>query len=237
MMLRVQHLQACYGRSQALFDIAFEIGAGEVVTLLGRNGAGKTTTIRAIMGLLGKTGGEVAFCDDPITDLEPQQVARRGIGLVPEGRQVFPTLTVYENLVATSANRHHSHSPWTLPRVLQLFPALRDRQRQAAGTLSGGEQQMVAIGRALMARPSLLCMDEPSMGLSPAYVEQVFDIIEAINRRGTAIFMVEQNANMALTIAHRAYVLQTGQVVLGGTAESLRQNDLVRQAYLGEIAA
>ena len=240
-MLRLDRLQAGYGGSQVLFDVSLEVGPGEVVTLLGRNGMGKTTTIRAIMGLLPTVGGriwggDVRLDGAVVSGQPPHLIAQRGLGLVPEGRQVFPTLTVEENLLATAAHRSGGGTPrWTLDAVYAFFPRLKERRGNAGGKLSGGEQQMVAIGRALMARPRLLCMDEPSMGLSPLYVEMVFDIIKEINKQGVTIFMVEQNASMALSIAHRGYVLQTGVVVLSGDAQDLADNPQIREAYLGEM--
>jgi branched-chain amino acid transport system ATP-binding protein len=230
--LAVRDLHAYYGESHVLQGVSLDVRDGESVALLGRNGAGKTTTINAIVGFIRPRGGTVHVGDRDITAKAPHRVAAAGVALVPQGRRVFADLTVLENL--TIAARRNGGG-WDLARVLELFPSLERRLANRGDQLSGGEQQMVAIGRALMARPNLLCMDEPSMGLSPNLVEQVFDIIQEINRQGTTIFMVEQNANMALSIAHRAYVLQTGQVVLSGTAAELRKNPLIREAYLGEL--
>lgn len=235
-MLAVKDLFVSYGAISALAGVSFTIEAGRIVTLIGANGAGKTTTLRALSGLLRPKSGSVVFQGEDITQLPAHRIVARGLGHVPEGRMVFANLTVDENL-AMGAYLLKDKARITRNRdyVFGIFPRLQERLAQDAGTLSGGEQQMVAIGRALMARPRLLCMDEPSMGLSPVLVEQVFDIIQTINRQGTTIFMVEQNANMALQIAHRAYVLQTGQVVLSGAAEELRQNPMIREAYLGEM--
>ena len=188
------------------------------------------------MGIVVPSRGEILHGGQSLKGVSVAERVRRGIAPVLEARRLFPRMTVYENLEMGAYTRHRGHEfDEDLQRVFQLFPRVEERLTQLAGTLSGGEQQMVAIGRALMARPKLLCMDEPSMGLSPAYVEQVFDIIQEINRQGVTIFMVEQNANMALSIAHRAYVLQTGQIVLSGPAASLRENPLIREAYLGEL--
>ena len=193
--------------------------------------------MKTIMGVVRPTRGQVVFDGQPIGTLPTAERVRRGIAPVLEARRLFPRMTVFENLEMGAYLRKRGPAfEQDLDRVFTLFPRVRERRNQIAGTLSGGEQQMVAIGRALMARPRLLCMDEPSMGLSPIFVEQVFDIIQAINRQGTTIFMVEQNANMALSIAHRAYVLQTGQVVLSGTADELRRTPMIREAYLGEMA-
>ncbi len=210
--------------------------SGEIVCLLGGNASGKSTTMKTIMGVVRPSAGEVMFDGKSLAGISIAERVRRGIAPVLEARRLFPRMTVYENLEMGAFTRPRgSEFHQDLERVFSLFPRVKERLTQLAGTLSGGEQQMVAIGRALMARPRLLCMDEPSMGLSPLFVEQVFDIIQEINRQGMTIFMVEQNANMALSIAHRAYVLQTGQVVLSGAAAELRQNPLIREAYLGEM--
>ena len=204
--------------------------------LLGGNASGKSTTMKAIMGIVVPARGDIVYQGQSLAGISVAERVRRGIAPVLEARRLFPRMTVYENLEMGAYIRPRGPEfDEDLERVFTLFPRVKERLRQLAGTLSGGEQQMVAIGRALMARPKLLCMDEPSMGLAPVFVEQVFDIIQTINRQGTTIFMVEQNANMALSIAHRAYVLQTGQVVLSGTAEELRQNPQIREAYLGEM--
>jgi len=231
-VLSLDDVHVHIGKLHILQGVTLTVKAGECAALLGRNGVGKTTTLRAIMGLARKSAGKVDFEGFDLGNCEPHEIPRRGLGYVPQGRGIFPNLTVLENLCIGLPGRR---DPEREEYVFGCFPRLKERLRQLAGTLSGGEQQMVAIGRALMARPKLLCMDEPSMGLAPVFVEQVFDIIQTINRQGTTIFMVEQNANMALSIAHRAYVLQTGQVVLSGAAEELRRNPMIREAYLGEM--
>jgi branched-chain amino acid transport system ATP-binding protein len=225
-----------YGDLHVLKKVNYEIGQGEIVSLLGGNACGKSTTMKTIMGIVRPTRGTVLFEGDEIHKLPTAERVRRGIAPVLEARRLFPRMSVFENLEMGAYTRKRGPEfNEDLERVYGLFPRVKERRNQIAGTLSGGEQQMVAMGRALMARPKLICMDEPSMGLSPLYVEQVFDIIQAINKQGTTIFMVEQNANMALSIAHRAYVLQTGQVVLSGTAKELRANPMIREAYLGEM--
>jgi branched-chain amino acid transport system ATP-binding protein len=235
-MLEFKAVDTHYGDLHVLKAVDYRIEAGEIVCLLGGNASGKSTTMKAIMGTVLPTAGEILFEDRPLKGVSTAERVRRGIAPVLEARRLFPRMTVYENLeMGAYTRRRGPEFDEDLARVFALFPRVEERLRQIAGTLSGGEQQMVAIGRALMARPKLLCMDEPSMGLSPAYVEQVFGIIREINRQGTTIFMVEQNANMALAIAARAYVLQTGQVVLNGPAAELRQNDMIRHAYLGEM--
>jgi branched-chain amino acid transport system ATP-binding protein len=235
-LLEFRQVDTYYGDLHVLKSVDYRIEAGEIVCLLGGNASGKSTTMKTIMGVVRPTRGEVRFEGRSLAGVSVAERVRRGIAPVLEARRLFPRMTVYENLEMGAYTRPRGTAfEEDLERVFALFPRVEERLRQLAGTLSGGEQQMVAIGRALMARPKLLCMDEPSMGLSPAYVEQVFDIIQKINRQGTTVFMVEQNASMALQIAHRAYVLQTGQVVLSGPAAELRQNELIRQAYLGEL--
>jgi branched-chain amino acid transport system ATP-binding protein len=225
-----------YGDLHVLKDVNYTIAQGEIVSLLGGNACGKSTTMKTIMGIVRPRTGSVIFDGVPIENLSTADRVKRGIAPVLEARRLFPRMTVYENLEMGAYTRKRGPElAEDLERVYSLFPRVKERLNQISGTLSGGEQQMVAIGRALMARPRLICMDEPSMGLSPLYVEQVFDIIQAINRQGTTIFMVEQNANMALSIAHRAYVLQTGRVVLSGPAAELRRNPAIREAYLGEL--
>ena len=236
MLLEFRHVDTHYGDLHVLKDVNYSIEQGEIIALLGGNACGKSTTMKTIMGVVRPTRGQVIYDGQPIERLPTADRVRRGIAPVLEARRLFPRMTVFENLEMGAYLR--SRGPefdQDLDRVYTLFPRVKERRNQIAGTLSGGEQQMVAMGRALMARPRLLCMDEPSMGLSPLFVEQTFDIIQEINRQGTTIFMVEQNANMALSIAHRAYVLQTGQVVLSGTATELRQNPMIREAYLGEM--
>ena len=236
-LLEFRAVNTHYGDLHVLKDVNYTIGRGEIVSLLGGNACGKSTTMKTIMGIVRPTTGSVTFEGQEISRLSTSARVRRGIAPVLEARRLFPRMTIYENLEMGAYTQ--SRGPQfadDLDRVYGLFPRVKERRTQLAGTLSGGEQQMVAIGRALMARPRLICMDEPSMGLSPLYVEQVFDIIQEINRQGTTIFMVEQNAAMALSIAHRAYVLQTGQVVLSGTAAELRENPAIKEAYLGEMA-
>ncbi|HJU16506.1 MAG TPA: ABC transporter ATP-binding protein [Stellaceae bacterium] len=235
-MLEFRQVDTYYGDLHVLKSVDYRIEAGEIVCLLGGNASGKSTTMKTIMGIVRPARGEVRFEGQSLSGVSVAERVRRGIAPVLEARRLFPRMTVYENLEMGAYTRPRGAGfEEDLERVFALFPRVEERLRQLAGTLSGGEQQMVAIGRALMARPKLLCMDEPSMGLSPAYVEQVFEIIQKINGQGTTIFMVEQNASMALQIAHRAYVLQTGQVVLSGPAAELRENEQIRHAYLGEL--
>ena len=236
MLLEFRHVDTHYGDLHVLKDVNYAIEAGEIVALLGGNASGKSTTMKTIMGVVRPTRGQVIYDGQAIENLATADRVRRGIAPVLEARRLFPRMTVFENLeMGAYLRKHGAEFDQDLERVYTLFPRVKERRTQIAGTLSGGEQQMVAMGRALMARPILLCMDEPSMGLSPIFVEQVFDIIQEINRQGTTIFMVEQNANMALSIANRAYVLQTGMVVLSGAADELRRNPLIREAYLGEM--
>ena len=235
-MLEFHEVDTHYGDLHVLKSVNYRIMPGEIVCLLGGNASGKSTTIKAIMGSVRPTSGDIVFEGKSLAGVGTAERVRRGIAPVLEARRLFPRMTVYENLEMGAYTRSRgAEFDEDLARVFNLFPRVEERLRQIAGTLSGGEQQMVAIGRALMARPKLLCMDEPSMGLSPAYVEQVFDIIRTINQQGVTIFMVEQNANMALQIADRAYVLQTGRVALSGPAADLRENELIRRAYLGEL--
>ena len=235
-LLEFRDVNTHYGDLHVLKDVNYDIKAGEIIALLGGNACGKSTTMKTIMGVVRPTTGSVLFDGQPIERLSTGARVARGIAPVLEARRLFPRMTVYENLeMGAYTQKKGPEFLEGLERVYALFPRVKERRSQLAGTLSGGEQQMVAIGRALMARPRLICMDEPSMGLSPLYVEQVFDIIQAINRQGTTIFMVEQNAAMALQIAHRAYVLQTGMVVLSGSAAELREHEDIRQAYLGEM--
>jgi len=236
MLLRLESVDAFYGPLQALRDINLEIDQGEIVCLLGGNASGKSTTMKTILGLLKPAKGSIYFRDRRIDGLPTSRIVRMGISPVPEARRLFGTLTVLENLEMGAYTRNdRTGIAEDLERVFQLFPRLKERCNQLAGTLSGGEQQMLAMGRALMARPSLLCMDEPSMGLSPAFVQTVFDLIQTINRQGVTIFVVEQNANMALSVADRGYVLQTGEIILSGSASDLLGNPLIRKAYLGEF--
>jgi len=235
-MLEFRAVDTHYGDLHVLKSVDYRIDRGEIVCLLGGNASGKSTTMKAIMGVVVPTSGDILFEGRSLVGVSVAERVRRGIAPVLEARRLFPRMTVYENLEMGAYTRVRGPEfGEDLERVFAFFPRVKERLKQLAGTLSGGEQQMVAIARALMAHPTLLCMDEPSMGLAPLFVEQVFDIIQTINRQGTTIFMVEQNANMALSIAHRAYVLQTGQVVLSGSAAELRQNEMIRQAYLGEM--
>ena len=223
-----------YGDLHALKNVSYQIKRGEIIALLGGNACGKSTTMKTIMGVVKPATGGVMFDGEKIDHLTPAQRVMRGIAPVLEARRLFPRMTVYENLEMGAYTRKRGPDfDEDLERVYSLFPRVKERRNQISGTLSGGEQQMVAIGRALMARPRLLCMDEPSMGLSPLYVETVFDIITQINKQGTTIFMVEQNASMALSIADRGYVLETGRVLLSDTASALKANPLVKKAYLG----
>ena len=234
-MLELKDVHTYYGNIQALKGVSLRVEEGDVVTLIGSNGAGKTTTLRTIQGLLRPRNGSIVFEGSSLESLSTQAIVRLGIAQSPEGRLIFPRMTVLENLEMGAFSRHDTLGIKSdTERVLNLFPRLRERITQKGGTLSGGEQQMLAIGRALMARPRLLLLDEPSMGLAPMLVTQIFSIIRDINAQGTTILLVEQNARMALTVAHRGYVLQTGQVVVQGTATELQSNEMVRKAYLGE---
>ncbi len=234
MLLQVKELVVDYGAIRALHGITFDLAQGEIVTLIGANGAGKTTTLQAISGLLRPTSGEVLFEDRRIDGKPGHAIVRLGLVQVPEGRKPFVEMSVRENLLLGAYNRPAGEIEEGMERVFRSFPRLKERLRQPAGTLSGGELQMLAMGRGLMARPRLLMLDEPSMGLSPILVREIFSIISEINRQGTSILLVEQNAYMALQIAHRAYVLETGRVVLAGTAEELRTDPKIKSAYLGE---
>jgi branched-chain amino acid transport system ATP-binding protein len=233
-MLVVADVHTYYGQIHALRGVRITVGRGEVVTLIGANGAGKTTTLKTVSGLLHARQGSVLFEGEDITRTPAHELVERGIGHAPEGRRIFSRLTVLENLQMGAFSRPKANIQPDIDRVFTLFPRLRERTSQLGGTLSGGEQQMLAIGRALMAEPRLLLLDEPSLGLAPILVAQVFQTIKEINGQGTTVLLVEQNALQALAIAHRGYVLQTGEVVLSGSADSLRQNETVRKAYLGE---
>jgi branched-chain amino acid transport system ATP-binding protein len=230
-MLRVDGIHVYYGAIHALKGLTFNVEQGELVTLLGANGAGKTTTLKTLSGLLRPARGAVELEGNAVNKMEAHDIVRRGVAHVPEGRKVFPRFTVLENLKVGAYARSTLDSE--LNFVFEMFPRLKERQKQYAGTLSGGEQQMLAIGRALMAKPKLLLLDEPSMGLAPKIVEQILENIRAINKAGVTVLLVEQNAAMALVISHRGYVLETGAVILAGSASELAGNDLVRQAYLG----
>jgi branched-chain amino acid transport system ATP-binding protein len=234
-ILKVDDVHTYYGTIQALKGISIEVHEGEIVTLIGANGAGKSTTLRSINGLNHPREGTIAFQGTDITDTAPHQIVRMGISQSPEGRHVFPRMSVLENLEMGAYQRENrSEISQDLDRVYTLFPRLQERRTQKAGTLSGGEQQMLAMGRALMARPKLLLLDEPSMGLAPIFVEKIFEIIREINDQGTPILLVEQNALMALETANRGYVLETGHIALADDAKALRDNEQVRKTYLGE---
>jgi branched-chain amino acid transport system ATP-binding protein len=233
-MLRFEQVDTYYGSIQALYSVNYVIYPGEIVALLGSNGAGKTTTMKTIMGIVRPRHGAVEFEGKRIDTMPTPDIVRAGVAPVPEGRRIFGRLTVEDNLVMGAFTRNDARAiAQDQERVYELFPRLKERRTQVAGTMSGGEQQMLAIGRALMSSPKLLIMDEPSMGLSPIFVERVFDTIQTINQQGTTIFMVEQNAFMALSIANRGYVLRSGHVVLQGPAQELLQSDQVRREYLG----
>jgi branched-chain amino acid transport system ATP-binding protein len=232
-MLVVEGLQSAYGKSQVLFDVSMEIRDGEVVTLLGRNGMGKTTTVRTIMGLVTPLGGAVIFAGRTATGLPPERIARLGIGLVPEGRQVFPNLTVRENLVATAANRLGRADPWTLDRVCALFPRLGERAGQSAATLSGGEQQMLAVGRALMTNPSLLILDEATEGLAPTIRAEIWHVVERLKREGQSILLIDKNLGVLKRIADRHYIIEKGRTVWSGTRTDLDRDADRVQAYVG----
>ncbi len=234
-MLEIKNLHTYYGNIHALKGISLQVEQGEIVSLIGSNGAGKTTTLRTIQGLIRPREGTILFEGNPLESLPAKAIVRLGISQSPEGRLIFPRMTVKENLEMGAFSRRDSLGIKSdLEKVLHLFPRLRERFQQKGGTLSGGEQQMLAIGRAMMARPRLLLLDEPSMGLAPILVSQIFSIVQDINAQGTTILLVEQNARMALTISHRGYVLQTGEIVLTGSAKDLQSDETVRKAYLGE---
>ena len=234
-MLEVKDLEVYYGMIQAIKGISFEVNQGEVIALIGANGAGKTTTLHTITGLLSPKKGSVLFEGQDITKVPAHKIVSMGMAHVPEGRRVFSQLSVYENLkLGAYTRKDRSNIDKELQSIYERFPRLAERKNQLAGTLSGGEQQMLAMGRALMSKPSIVLMDEPSMGLSPIRVNEIFDIIESISKSGTTVLLVEQNAKKALSIADRAYVLETGKVVLEGNAKDLLENDSIKKAYLGE---
>ena len=233
-MLEVNDIHTFYGNIHALKGISLTVEKGEIVTLIGSNGAGKTTTLRSICGLQKPRQGTILLEGEDIGPFKAHEIVTKGVAMVPEGRGIFARLTVAENLdLGAYTRRDRAAIQSDLERVYTIFPRLKERQRQVSGTLSGGEQQMLATGRALMTRPRLLLMDEPSMGLAPVLVEAIFDVIKVINQEGTTILLVEQNALMALSIAHRGYVIQTGQIVLQDTAANLKSNEMVQKAYLG----
>ena len=235
MMLKITDLNVHYGFIHALKGISMEVNDGEIVTLIGSNGAGKSTTLSAISGLVKTSGGTIEFKGENITNEPAYKIVSKHIALAPEGREVFPALSVEENLKLGAYTRaDKAEIADSFARVYDLFPRLKERISQPAGTLSGGEQQMLAIGRSLMSRPELLLLDEPSMGLAPNLVLMIFDLIESINKQGTTILLIEQNANMALSVAHRAYVLETGRISLSGDAKQLANDPRVKSAYLGD---
>ena len=232
-ILKVEGINVYYGAIHAIKDISFEVNQGEIVTLIGANGAGKTTTLQTISGLLHTRTGSITFQGQNITNIRADKLVSRGLAQVPEGRRVFLQMSVQENLEMGAYTQPQAGVPKDLEMVFELFPRLKERRNQVAGTLSGGEQQMLAMGRALMSNPKLLMLDEPSMGLAPLLVEQIFDIIKELHRAGTTILLVEQNAQMALSVADRGYVLETGRVTLTGPGRELLADEAVKKAYLG----
>ena len=234
-LLDVENVHAYYGKIHALKDISLTVEKGEIVTLIGANGAGKSSTLRAMSGLLRPREGKIRFDGEDLTNLLPHKIVTKGIIQVPEGRRIFGQLTVLENLdMGAFTCRDHNLNRKNISKVFSLFPRLAERRRQVGGTLSGGEQQMLAIGRAMMANPKMLLLDEPSMGLAPVLVDTIFETIQKLNEAGTTILLVEQNARMALQVASRGYVIQTGVVMLTDTAANLQENEMVRKAYMGE---
>jgi len=233
-VLKVNEIDVYYGAIHALKKMSLEVEQGTIVTLIGANGAGKTTTLKTISGILRPKSGSIKYKGSDITKVAPEKIVSLGISQVPEGRRIFPTMTVLENLeMGAYLRKDKKEILKDMENVFNRFPRLQERRKQLAGTLSGGEQQMLAIGRALMARPELMLMDEPSMGLAPLLVKEIFEIIKDINARGTTILLVEQNANMALSVADKAYVIETGEIVLQGSAEQLMKSEEVKKAYLG----
>ena len=233
-LLKVENLSISYGAIEAVKDISFEVNEGEVVTLIGANGAGKTSTLRAISGLEKVTSGKIIYKEQEIQKFPARKIVAEGLSQVPEGRHVFPGMTVLENLeMGAFLSTDKDKNLLNLKKVFSRFPRLEERKNQDAATLSGGEQQMLAMGRALMSMPKLLLLDEPSMGLAPIFIQEIFDIIQEIQKQGTTVLLVEQNANKALAISNRAYVLETGKIVLSGTGKELAASDEVRKAYLG----
>ena len=234
-MLKVRDLVVAYGGIEALKGISIDVPDGQIVTLIGANGAGKSTLLRTIMGLVKPQSGTVEYNDEMINGLNSQRIVSRGITLVPEGRRVFPNLTVLENLrIGAYLRKDEDGIAKDIKRIYELFPRLEERHWQMAGTLSGGEQQMLALGRALMSRPKIMMMDEPSLGLAPLVIKDIFNIIRRINESGTTVLLVEQNANMALKVAHHAYVLETGRIKMEGGGKELLENEEIKEAYLGK---
>ena len=234
-MLKVRDLVVAYGGIEALKGISLDVPDGKIVTLIGANGAGKSTLLRSIIGLVKVKNGNVEYNGDKLTGLNSQQIVSKGLTLVPEGRRVFPNLTVLENLrIGAYMRKDEDGIAADIKRIYEIFPRLEERNWQMAGTLSGGEQQMLALGRALMSRPKLMMMDEPSLGLAPLVIKEIFNIIRSINENGTTVLLVEQNANMALKVAHHAYVLETGRIMMEGSGKELLENEEIKEAYLGK---
>ena len=232
-MLEINNIETCYGHSQVLFGVNLTINQGEVVTLIGRNGMGKTTTINSIMGLVKTMSGEIIFSGNKVQNWPPYKVARTGIGLVPEGRQIFPNLSVYENLEATSSNRHRNNNPWTLKRVLILFPRLKVRLKNMGNQLSGGEQQMLAIGRALMTNPHLLILDEATEGLAPLIKDEIWDCLKGLKSNGQSILVVDKNIKALTELADRHYIMEKGKIEWLGDSSELNSNKEILHRYLG----
>ena len=234
-MLKVRDLVVAYGGIEALKGISLDVPDGKIVTLIGANGAGKSTLLRSIIGLVKVKSGSVEYNGDKLTGLNSQQIVSKGLTLVPEGRRVFPNLTVLENLrIGAYMRKDEDGIAADIKRIYEIFPRLEERNWQMAGTLSGGEQQMLALGRALTSRPKLMMMDEPSLGLAPLVIKEIFNIIRSINENGTTVLLVEQNANMALKVAHHAYVLETGRIMMEGSGKELLENEEIKEAYLGK---
>ncbi len=232
-MLKVENINVYYGAIHAVKDISFEVNEGEIVTLIGANGAGKSTTLQTISGLLHSRTGSIEFCGENIAGVPAYKLVSKGLAQVPEGRRIFLQMSVEENLDMGGYTRPNGELDDSIAQVYEQFPRLKERRKQIAGTLSGGEQQMLAMGRALMSKPKLLMLDEPSMGLAPILVEQIFEIIQSLHKAGTTILLVEQNAQMALSVADRGYVLETGKIVATGTGKDLLEDESVKKAYLG----
>ena len=232
-VLKVEGINVYYGAIHAIKNVSFEVNQGEIVTLIGANGAGKSTILKTVAGLLSSRTGSIEFMGEKLGSIPAHKIVTKGLALVPEGRQIFLQMTVEENLEMGAFTRPKEEIAASMADVYERFPRLKERRRQIAGTLSGGEQQMLAMGRALMSKPTLMMLDEPSMGLAPILVEQIFDIVQELNRHGTTILLVEQNAQMALSVAHRGYVLETGKIVTTGSGEELLEDEAVKKAYLG----